>query len=199
MAYVYRDTDGKVYGQATRGDAVPWYEFYKGKVKELDKHDAIKPKRIITDSQVLFQNVFPDGSKVRACDLVNRKLVTEDAKGKNVKELAFDYDSDGAITMSAAAAPDGTMCGGTAFSNALFQLRPQDGQADEPRGRTASGIPWRAETIAISPAAMAADFFSNGILQAVGADGQGQARMQSRLPNRRRSDDSSTNKVTASR
>jgi hypothetical protein len=136
MAYVYRDLDGKVYGQSMRGATEPWYEFYKGKVRKLDKHDTVKPKRIITDSQALFQNVFPDGSKVRGCDLVNRKLVTEDAKGKNVRELSFDYESDGAITMSAAAAPDGTMCGGTAFPMRCFSYDPK---TDKLTSRAAHG------------------------------------------------------------
>ena len=36
MGYVYRDMDGKVYGQATREPTEPWYQFYKGNVKKLD-------------------------------------------------------------------------------------------------------------------------------------------------------------------
>jgi len=124
--YVYRDMDGKVYGHAVGGDN--WYEFYQGKGKKIGKHETIKPKPIITSSQGLFYRNFPDGKQLKACDLVNRVLVVEDPKTNEVKELHFDYTSEGAHIMGLAVAPDGTICGGTAFPMRFFSYNPETDQ-----------------------------------------------------------------------
>lgn len=120
MALVYRDTNGKVYGKASGRDSV-WYELYKGESRKIGTYTYHPLKNpIITGSQGLFYSDFPDGTKLKSLDLVNRKLITEDPKTKKNKEVSFKYTSDGAIVMGAGTAPDGTIVGGTAFPMRFF-------------------------------------------------------------------------------
>jgi hypothetical protein len=119
--YVYRDLDGKVYGHSGSDDN--WYVFYKGegtKIAKPEKH----PKPIITSSQGLFHRDFPDGKRLITCDTVERVMVVEDPAADTSKTLDFDYTSEGAHIMGMAAAPDGTICGGTAFPMRFFSYDP---------------------------------------------------------------------------
>ncbi len=131
---VHRDVNGKVYG--TAGGGKPWYEFYKGQAKKLGDKPDIKRKPIITSSQGLFHNQFPDGKKLVACDLIERVLTVEDPKTKQVKRVRFNYSSEGAHVMGLAVAPDGTICGGTAFPMRYFCYDPK---ADRWTNRAAYG------------------------------------------------------------
>ena len=121
--YVYRDINGKVYGYVRGGDN--WYEFHKGQGEKIGKHAAVKPKPIITGSQSLFHRDFPDGAKLVTCDTVTRTLVTKDPKTSETKTFKFEYESLGAHLMGLAAAPDGTICGGTAFPMRFFSYNPK--------------------------------------------------------------------------
>lgn len=120
MALVYRDINGKVYGHAP-GKTNEWYELYKGESRKIGNYTP-KPLKnpIITGSQGLFYRDFPDGTKLKELDLVNRKLITENPKTKKTKEVSFNYTSDGAIVMGIGTAPDGTIVGGTAFPMRFF-------------------------------------------------------------------------------
>ncbi|HSQ75968.1 MAG TPA: hypothetical protein VLT13_10445, partial [Bacteroidota bacterium] len=125
IAYVYRDLDGKVYGQSLRSADETWYEFTKGNGRPIGRHESIRPKPIITGSQALFHTDFPDGSKIRECDLIERRLVIQDPTTTAVREFRFEYTSDGAHIMGVAAAPDGSICGGTAFPMRFFRYAPR--------------------------------------------------------------------------
>lgn len=118
-ASVYRDMNGKVYGCS---GADNWYELYRGEAQKVGKPEHINTKPIITSSQSLFYQEFPDGKKLKACDLVDRVLVVEDPKTGDVKKLKFDYTSEGAHIMGLAAAPDGAICGGAAFPMRFFSF-----------------------------------------------------------------------------
>lgn len=120
MAWVYRDLNGKVYGQAVASNDKEWYELYKGESRKIGEYTNRKPKPIITDSQNLFYRNFPDGTILKSLDLVNRVLITENPKTKTTKKVTFDYTSDGAIVMGIGTAPDGTIVGGTAFPMRFF-------------------------------------------------------------------------------
>lgn len=124
-AYVYRDMNGKVYGLALSGAKEGWYEFYRGEGKKIGRLAQRREKPIITSSQGLFHRDFPDGKRLKDCDLVDRVLVVEDPKTQEVRELRFDYTSEGAHLMGLAAAPDGTICGGTAFPMRFFSYDPK--------------------------------------------------------------------------
>jgi len=123
--YVYRDMDGKVYGQVVRDDAADWYEFYRGEDRKIGKHEQINPKPVITGTQKLFHRRFPDGRRVAECDLVKRELVVEDPETGQSKSVRFDYTSEGARVMGVAAAPDDTICGGTMFPMRFFSYNPR--------------------------------------------------------------------------
>lgn len=122
---VYRDKNGKVYGQTGSKAKEDWFELYKGEVKPITEPEHIDKKPIITDSQSLFYRDFPDGKRLKSCDLVNRVLAIENPKTGEVKELPFAYTSEGADIMGVAAAPDGTICGGTAFPMRFFSYNPR--------------------------------------------------------------------------
>ncbi|MHB0936457.1 MAG: NHL repeat-containing protein [Armatimonadota bacterium] len=126
-AYLYRDLNGKVYGQALEGAADGWYELYQGKATKIGTLERKQPKPIITSSQGLFHDRFPDGRILKRCDLTDRVIAVEDPATGKVREHAFDYSTDGAHIMGLAAAPDGTVCGGTAFPMRFFSFNPRTG------------------------------------------------------------------------
>jgi streptogramin lyase len=126
-AYVYRDLNGRVYGQDLK-DAGQWYELYRGSAARIDKPATMRPKPIITGNQGLFHAVFPDGRRVTSCDLIERRLIIEDTKTGTTKAVEFTYESDGAGLMGVAAAPDGTISGGTFFPFRFFSYDPRTDQ-----------------------------------------------------------------------
>jgi hypothetical protein len=127
-AFVYRDLDGKVYGQALNEKNELWYEFYKGNVRRIGKHDLSNSKPFITGGQDLFYRYFPDGKLIKDLDLIERKLVIEDPKTNTEKAVNFDYASEGAWVMGVAVAPDGTIAGGTTFPMRFFNYNPKTGK-----------------------------------------------------------------------
>jgi len=124
-AYVYRDMDGKVYGQSLNNSKEEWYEFYKGDGHKIGKHDFQRPKLNITGSQGLFHSEFPDGKKIKDLDLLERKLIVEDPQTKAFKEVSFNYTSEGAWIMGVGTSPDGTIAGGTSFPMRFFDYNPK--------------------------------------------------------------------------
>lgn len=130
-AQVHRDINGKVYGYPGTPHDKPntgednWYELYKGQARKIGKRPAIKNKAIITGSQGLFHTEFPDGKRLLVCDTVERTMTVQDPKTGTTKKLSFDYRSEGAHLMGVAVAPNGTICGGTAFPMRFFSYDPQ--------------------------------------------------------------------------
>lgn len=124
-AYLYRDLNGKVYGQSKQAGDGEWYEFYEGNRKDIGKHDLLNPKPIVTGSQNLFYKDFPDGKKIKNLDLLERVLVIEDPKTKTEKKLSFSYTSDGALVMGVGTSPKKTIVGGTTFPMRFFNYNPK--------------------------------------------------------------------------
>lgn len=120
IASVSRDLNGKVYGQSLSNGDGPWYELHQGKASKVGQYPNRKPKPVITGSQALFHDKFPDGSLLKSLDLVNRVLVTENPNTRKGSAVTFNYSSDGAIVMGVGTAPDGTITGGTAFPMRFF-------------------------------------------------------------------------------
>ncbi|MCX6906676.1 MAG: hypothetical protein NTY01_01395 [Verrucomicrobia bacterium] len=123
-APLYRNVDGKVYGHAPDNVTDGWLEFYKGEARKIGKH-ALKLKPIITGDQGLCHREFPSGKRLVRCVTEERVLIVIDPKTKQIKTLTFDYTSEGAGIMGVAAAPDGTICGGTAFPMHFFSYNPK--------------------------------------------------------------------------
>ncbi len=138
VGYVYRDLNGKVYGQALQEKGADWYEFHKGFARKIGaaEHTSIRPKPSITGSQTLSHTTFPDGKRAAEVNLIDRRFVIEDPKSKERREFAFEYTSEGAIVMGAATSPDGTILGGTAFPMRCFRYDPK---ADAITNRAAFG------------------------------------------------------------
>jgi len=127
-APVYRDMDGKVYGHPSGQGEEGWMDLYEGKRRDIAKPANPAPKPIIESSQALFHRDFPDGKQLQACNLVERQLVVEDPEAGTTREVHFDYASEGAHLMGVASAPNGTLCGGTAFPMRYFSYDPASDQ-----------------------------------------------------------------------
>jgi len=52
LAYVYRDLNGKVYGNALEGASNGWYEFYEGRVTKIGTHTLITKNRILPERRI---------------------------------------------------------------------------------------------------------------------------------------------------
>lgn len=126
-AYVYKDTDGKVYGQALKSANEEWYELNNGEGTKIGKNHSVSTKQMVAGNQGLFYRDFPDGKKLMELNLIDRKLVVEDPKTGSKKEVLFEYTSDGGWTMGIAASPDGKICGGTSFPMRFFSFDPKNG------------------------------------------------------------------------
>ena len=127
-ATVYRNLNGKVYGQAVPGADQDWYEFYEGVGTKIGRQHTVQPKPIITGHQGLFHRRFPDGKELKVCDTVEQVMVVEDPVTKQSVQHHFQYHSEGAHIMGLAVAPDGTVCGGTAFPMRFFSYDPATDQ-----------------------------------------------------------------------
>ncbi len=123
-APVYRDLNGKVYGHTNGGSEDGWMELYRGVRTNVGKIENRREKPIIAGSQGLFHTDFPDGKRMVACSLVDRRLAVEDPRTGATREVSFDYTSEGAHMMGVATAPDNTICGGTAFPMHFFSFNP---------------------------------------------------------------------------
>jgi hypothetical protein len=121
---VYRDKNGKVYGQCS-GDR-QWYELHRGEAREIDTNVRVDRKEIITGSQGLFHRRFPSGKVIKECDLVTRTLVISDPRSGETRSHHFDYESTGAHIMGLDVAPDRSICGGTAFPMRFFSYNPKN-------------------------------------------------------------------------
>lgn len=122
---VIRDLDGNVYAQPQADQANKWLALRDGKATPISIPVKIRPKVYVTGSQGLFHDRFPDGKRIKTYNLAEREFAIEDPKSKMAKAFRFDYRSEGAHIMGVAAAPDGTICGGTAFPMRFFSYNPR--------------------------------------------------------------------------
>ena len=99
-------------------------ELYRGVRTDVGKIENRREKPFIAGSQGLFHTDFPDGKRMVACSLVDRRLAVEDPRTGATREVSFDYTSEGAHMMGVATAPDNTICGGTAFPMHFFSFNP---------------------------------------------------------------------------
>jgi len=121
---VFAGTDGKVYGQPNSSKPDNWLVLHQGQATPVGQRPKFTERRLIAGSQGLFHPVFPDGRRVRELDLLEGSLVVEDPKAKSRKTIQFDCQSEGAHVMGVAAAPNDTICGGTAFPMRFFSFDP---------------------------------------------------------------------------
>ncbi len=123
---VYAGDDGKVYGRRPGGTEEHWYCFHQGRAEKVGKRPPFRQKAIIAGSQGLFHRQFPDGQRIETLDLIERRLVTADPKTNRQTSVRLEYQSEGAHVMGLATAPDGSICGGTAFPMRSFRYDPRE-------------------------------------------------------------------------
>lgn len=121
---LWRGADGKVYCQPNGSQPDRWWVLHAGQRTELPQAPKVRPKPLVASSQGLFHASFPDGRRIARYDLLERVLTVEDPKSKQSTTVNFDYVSEGAHVMGVAAAPDGTICGGSAFPMRFFSYDP---------------------------------------------------------------------------
>ncbi|WP_257668338.1 hypothetical protein [Parapedobacter tibetensis] len=125
MAYLYRNHNGKVYGQALRDAKEDWYELYKGEFKSIGTAHQADEKPIRTGMQNLFIKELPNGKLIERLDLTERLLVIADPKTSTTKTVHFDYSSEGSWIMGVGASPDGqAIIGGSSFPMRQFTYYP---------------------------------------------------------------------------
>lgn len=123
-AVVHRDLDGKVYGHAPGAATDGWLEFHRGAARPIGARGPQRQKAILTAGQELFHARFPSGKRAKVCDTVARTLTVENPATGETRTVKFDYTSEGAHVIALAAAPDGTIGGGTAFPMRMFRYDP---------------------------------------------------------------------------
>jgi hypothetical protein len=124
-ATVERDLNGKVYGHVATDPQSGWYELHGGVARPIAPPVQRQRKPYIASSQSLFHAQFPSGRRAKSCDTVSRTLVVEDPKAGTTHTVHFDYTSEGAHLIAVAAAPGGTLSGGTAFPMRMFRFAPE--------------------------------------------------------------------------
>lgn len=120
-AYLYRNKNGKVYGQALADKDGTWYEMYNGTIKAIGTGHQPNEKPIITGSQALRHVSFPDGSTLTNLDLIEKVMTTEDARSGKKTTVNFDYPSEGCWVMGVGTSPDQrSVVGGSSFPMRQF-------------------------------------------------------------------------------
>ncbi len=122
---VFAGTDGRVYGQRNAAERDSWLVLHRGKAAPVGQRPKFTARPMIAGSQGLYHAEFPDGRRVREFDLVEQVLAVEDPKAKSRKTVRFECQSEGAHVMAVAAAPNGTICGGSAFPMRFFSYDPR--------------------------------------------------------------------------
>jgi streptogramin lyase len=125
---VWRGVDGKVYAQPVAGAADNWIVLYRGTATPVGRRPKVARTNYIAGSQGLFHRLLPDGRQIARFDLLERALTVTDPKTRSQKTVTFDYTSEGAAIMAVSAAPDKSLCGGTAFPMRFFQYQPTSDQ-----------------------------------------------------------------------
>lgn len=124
IAHVYRNLDGKVYGNAVPSNENGWISCYSGETTKIGTHTQ-NPKPYIADSQALFYKKFKSGREIVDLDLNEFRLITTEPGYARKTEVEIEYTSDGAIVMGVCRGPDNTICGGTAFPMRQFIYHPE--------------------------------------------------------------------------
>ncbi|MCS7224124.1 MAG: hypothetical protein NZ959_06170 [Armatimonadetes bacterium] len=125
MPDLYPAENGKVYGQKDPGTEPQWLELYAGRARPIEGVPPSPPKKIITGTQGLFYREFPNGDFLSECDLISKTITVREKASGLTRSVTFSYTSEGAHIMSVATAPDGSVCGGTAFPFRFFRYDPE--------------------------------------------------------------------------
>ena len=122
---VFRGTDGQVYAT---GPGWSWHILSNGDAAALNaEKPPVNPMPIKAASwQQVFPD-FPDGSKIEELNIPERYLELKETDG-TVREVTFDYESEGCHVMSIQLGPDNTLYGSTGHPLRVYHFDPQSGQ-----------------------------------------------------------------------
>jgi len=120
--HVFRATDGKVYARAPGWG---WHVLAGGEATAVDE-PSVKPARGKTGSQESVFRSFPDGSQIAELDVPERLLRVQETDG-TVRELTFEYESEGSGIQSIVQGPDGAVYGSTGHPLRVYRLDPLTG------------------------------------------------------------------------
>jgi hypothetical protein len=122
---VFTGTDGQVYAT---GPGWSWHILHNGEPTALEaERPPVSAKPIKTGAQESVFKDFPDGSRIVTLNVPERHLKMEDADG-TVRDVAFDYQSEGAGILSIHKGPDGALYGSTGHPLRLYRLDPLTGE-----------------------------------------------------------------------
>jgi len=105
---VFRGTDGQVYAT---GPGWSWHILHEGEATALEAEQppvGRAPEK--TGAQGSLFGDFPDGSRVTALNVPERRMTVQDANG-TVREVTFDYQSEGYPIMAIHLGPDDNIYG----------------------------------------------------------------------------------------
>ena len=119
---VFVGTDGKVYAHAPGWG---WHVLAGGEAAPIDE-PLVKRAPAKTAAQESVFSDFPDGSQVAELDVPERLLRVQEADG-TVRELAFEYESEGSGILSIVLGPDGAMYGSTGHPLRVYRFDPLTG------------------------------------------------------------------------
>lgn len=120
-AVVRRQFDGKVQALVPTAGGPKAFELAGGAARPRTDDAPVRLKAYVAGDQGLFHSRFPSGRVAMSCDTVERTLKVRDRSTGPVRSVRFEYESDGAHVIALAAAPDGTITGGTAFPMRMFR------------------------------------------------------------------------------
>ncbi len=119
---VFVGTDGKVYAHAPGWG---WHVLAGGEPTPVDE-PPVKRAPAKTGAQESVFSDFPDGSRIVELDVPERLLRVQDAD-EIVRELAFEYESEGSGILSIIQGPDGAIYGSTGHPLRVYRFDPLTG------------------------------------------------------------------------
>lgn len=115
-ARVFSGTDGCAYGQA--GEI--WYRMSNGKGTKIAKETIAPFKPSSAISFGMKPAAFPDGRKLEAYSLPDKRFTIEDPRNNSRKEMDIRFQSGGAAITSLVLGPDGKIYGSSSHPMHFF-------------------------------------------------------------------------------
>ena len=119
-AYLFKGTDGQVYGKTLNQNQFPWFRFENGRKIPLPGAANVTEAYQITGNQNLFHKKFTNGDFLKRFELSERYLVVHNHKDKKDHRVDFNYTTVGSWSMGVMAGNDHKLYGGLAFPMMLF-------------------------------------------------------------------------------
>ncbi len=119
---VFVGTDGKVYAHAPGWG---WHVLAGGEATPIEE-PPVKRAPAKTGAQESVFSDFPDGSRIVELDVPDRLLRVQETD-ETVRELAFEYESEGSGILSIVQGPDGAIYGSTGHPLRVYRFDPLTG------------------------------------------------------------------------